>query len=484
MTEVDILTSPQMSGSLDTFSRATGKMSGESLQPFAHDNDALNFYNAKLGQSHLPWYLRPSYNSDTLKVDPEGRVKAGTLPALVERLTTDPPAGIAEETLFRNTFLMTFRSFTSPERLLELLVDRYQMDHPGGLSIEEFEEWKEMKLRPIQKRVLTILTMWLGDHKLLDEEPHMVRQLTDFLSLIVSPEPLSITAKLLLERLTFTHPESPRTAFGAWGRKKSKTYKNELLKYHPDEIGEQLCLHEQQLYMKIRPQECLNWGKTQSGKSVANLILFCATHEKLGAWVKMSILNTEVLGKRADVVDYWIKVAERCRFLHNYASMSAIIMALSSTVISRLHLTWAHASRKSQLDSMLRYNDPSGGFSAYRSLLSFVHGPCVPFLTIFLTDLVHVQDQNPDTLPSASPDGPLICFTKAQRWYSVITAMLRYQGKPYAWGEVESTKNFVEGQICTANLKDQSWYWSKSQEVQQTELAHADIRKGLEAAGF
>jgi len=28
------------------------------------------------------------------------------------------------------------------------------------------------------------------------------------------------------------------------------------------------------------------------------------------------------------------------------------------------------------------------------------------------------------------------------------------------------------------------WFWEKSQEVQQSELAHADIRKGLEAAGF
>jgi son of sevenless len=109
---------------------------------------------------------------------------------------------------------------------------------------------------------------------------------------------------------TFAQPESPRIALSAWGRKNSKTHKNDLLKYHPDEIGEQLCLHEQGLYLKIRPRECLNWGKTQSGKSAANLILFCATHEKLGAWVKMSILNTEVLGKRADVVDYWIKVAE------------------------------------------------------------------------------------------------------------------------------------------------------------------------------
>ena len=89
MTEVDILTSPQMSGSFDAFSRTTGKLSGE--QP-RYDNDAMNFYNAKLAQSHLPWYLRPSYNSDTLKVDPEGRIRAGTLSALVERLTVDPPS--------------------------------------------------------------------------------------------------------------------------------------------------------------------------------------------------------------------------------------------------------------------------------------------------------------------------------------------------------------------------------------------------------
>jgi son of sevenless len=179
-----------------------------------------------------------------------------------------------------------------------------------------------------------------------------------------------------------------------------------------------------------------------------------------------------------------LNLSQRCRFLHNFASMIAIITALSSTVITRLHLTWAHASRKSHLDAMLSFNDPSGGFAAYRSLLLSVDGSCVPFLTMFLTDLVHIQDQNPDTLPSKSPEEPLICFLKAQRWYGVVTAMLRYQSKLYAWGEVTPTKNFIEGQVRTANLKDQSWYWSKSQEVQQTELAHADIRKGLEAAGF
>jgi son of sevenless-like protein len=89
MTEVEILTSPQMSRSFDAFSRAMAKSSA--VQPLVHDDDTVNFCNAKLGQSHLPWYLRPSYDSDTLKVDSAGHIKAGTLPALVERLTVDPP---------------------------------------------------------------------------------------------------------------------------------------------------------------------------------------------------------------------------------------------------------------------------------------------------------------------------------------------------------------------------------------------------------
>jgi hypothetical protein len=44
---------------------------------------------------------------------------------------------MAEETLFRNIFMMTFRTLTSPERLFELLVDKYQMDHPSNLGVEE-----------------------------------------------------------------------------------------------------------------------------------------------------------------------------------------------------------------------------------------------------------------------------------------------------------------------------------------------------------
>jgi predicted amino acid dehydrogenase len=43
---------------------------------------------------------------------------------------------------------------------------------------------------------------------------------------------------------------------------------------------------------------------------VSNLQKAFATFDRLAAWVKASILNTEGLGRRADMVDFWIKVTE------------------------------------------------------------------------------------------------------------------------------------------------------------------------------
>ncbi|KAJ7024347.1 ras guanine nucleotide exchange factor domain-containing protein [Mycena alexandri] len=441
------------------------------------------WYDTQAAKAYLPAYLLPSY-SDQLKLDADGLVRTGTLVAMVEKLCSDPlskdPIKLKQEKTFKDIFLTTFRTFTTANQFFDMLVARYHMELPEDLTDTQAEEWREKMQLPTQRRTLTLFTMWLQDHRLLEEEPHIAQRLTDFLTHIVSPQPLALTAKLIIrsiEDLTFANPVAASPTVPPRKRRKSKNHKNELLRLDPTDIAEQLALLEFKLYVKLTAQECISYAKTQTGKQVENLCKFCATHDKLAAWVKTSILTNEALGKRADTVDFWIKVAEKCRNLNNFASMSAVINALSSTVISRLHLTWAHVGRKSILDALIKFNDPSGGFSGYRALLNTAEGPCVPFIGMYLTDIVHISDQFSD-------HDEVISFLKRQRWYEVVQIMLRAQGRPYNVAESETTLNFIGGHLRMDSMKDQTWFWEKSQEVQQSELAHADIRKGLEAAGF
>ncbi|KAI5120791.1 hypothetical protein M0805_002418 [Coniferiporia weirii] len=492
------------------------------------DDDAQAFHNAKVAQASLPWYLKPSYSSDEIKLEYDGSVRAGTLSALVERLTVDP-LKMAREKMYRDAFLTTFITFTTAREFFDLLIERFEMDYPPSLTQEESNEWREKKLRPVQKRVLTILSMWLENHGLLQDDPHIAPRMKDFLSSIVSPPTLALSARLLLQSLdkmatAAAHPLPPIPT-PPKRRKPNRLLKNDLLRIDPVDLASQLTLYEHRLYAKIRPRECLRWAKTQAGENVANLAAFCATHDRVAAWVKAGVLANEGLGKRADTVDFWIKVAEKCRALNNFSSMSAIVAALSSTVITRLHLTWAHVKRGSHLEIFTRLNEPSGNFSAYRAALQAVDGPCIPFIGVFLTDIAHIQDQLKDivTFPlspyacSASPSSasspksiaspasnfsppassshstgppptgpPLINFVKRQKWTDAVSAVVRFQGKVPAIVENAPLMTFVSEQLTLSaeKLKDPMTFWVRSQELQQSEVAHADIRRGLEAAGF
>lgn len=155
--------------------------------------------------------------------------------------------------------------------------------------------------------------------------------------------------------------------------------------------------------------------------------------------------------------------------------MCAIITALSTTALTQLHSTWAQVGRKSNLDSLLRHNEPTGRFSGYRTLQQ-IDGPCVPFITMYLTDIIHAGEQHKE-------ESDVILFYQRARWFEIITNMLKFQSRPYRIAPSETTTSFIEMHL-RETLWDQSWFWQRSQELLRTEAVHAEFRKGLEAAGF
>jgi son of sevenless-like protein len=55
--------------------------------------DAPTHIIDKLNAKTKPWYLRPNYEDSEIQMDPDGKVRAGTVPALVERLTAHEHSG-------------------------------------------------------------------------------------------------------------------------------------------------------------------------------------------------------------------------------------------------------------------------------------------------------------------------------------------------------------------------------------------------------
>ena len=106
--------------------------------------------------------------------------------------------------------------------------------------------------------------------------------------------------------------------------RKSKISKLDLLKLDPKIIADQLTVYEFGLYAKITPQQCLTYVKSRTGDDVTKLRDFCSTYDKLDAWVKMCILNGDMASKRAQAVDFWIKVADVCPLFYPHLSLRVL----------------------------------------------------------------------------------------------------------------------------------------------------------------
>ena len=57
--------------------------------------EAPQHYINQANVEQQPWYLRPNYDQSEILIDPDGGVRAGSKPALIERLTAHETAGKA-----------------------------------------------------------------------------------------------------------------------------------------------------------------------------------------------------------------------------------------------------------------------------------------------------------------------------------------------------------------------------------------------------
>jgi son of sevenless-like protein len=316
------------------------------IQPPRNNKKLKDFFGEvpvipQSAMEETPEYLRLDHEGEISydhKVTPP-QLRGGTLAGLVEQLTRHDRLDPA----FNNTFLLTYRSFTTASELFEMLVKRWGIQPPPGIANDNYQTWVDQKQKPIRFRVVNILKSWFDNYWMEgnDEEARiLIQRVYNFAKdhvattstpgaapLMTSVEQRSRGPDMPTKRLVLTLSAQTPQPILPKHMKKLK-----FLDIDATEFARQLTIIESKLYGKIRPTECLNktWQKKlQPGEPdpAANVKALILHSNQLTNWVAQMILTQQDVKRRVIVIKHFVNVAD--------VSVVTILRALSQLTHSR-----------------------------------------------------------------------------------------------------------------------------------------------------
>ncbi|KLU87108.1 hypothetical protein MAPG_06113 [Magnaporthiopsis poae ATCC 64411] len=409
-----------------------------------------------------------------LMFNKEGQVTGGSLPALVERLTTHEST---PDAMFVSTFYLTFRLFCTPVELAESLVERFDyvaesphMAIPVRMRVyNAFKGWMESHWRHETDQEALAIIEPFANFKLSTVLPTAATNLFKLTQRVSSDDVLvprlaSSMNKTNAAIAGYIPPDTPlpppiltKSQAHALANWKNGGSCPTILDFDPQEFARQLTLKQMGHFCSVMPEELLGsqWMK-KGGIGAPNVKAMSGLSTDLSNLVADTILHYSEVKKRATVIKHWIKIAHQCLELNNYDALMAIICSLNSSTITRLRRTWEFVSarRRELLKQMQAVVEPSQNNKVLRGRLHDHVPPCLPFLGMFLTDLTFVDIGNPATKQLNGSDGgseggnglTVVNFDKHTRTAKIIGELQRFQ-IPYRLAEVPDMQEWLQAQI-------------------------------------
>jgi len=372
-------------------------------------------------------------------------VMAATEEKLIERVTDEQEA----DRKFMDSLLLTFRSFISPRDFFQNLVSRFNSEPPENPTEDELRYYNKW-IDPVRNKVLIVLTEWVQQHYHdFVMEKDLKQELEDFISqaLIIAQKTNDIeTTCLKLKELIQIQSTRYDGIMREMKIQSQPTVPSKedspLINYKAKQVAEQLCLLNHELFSNIDGIEFLNqiWKSgTRDELECPNLLYFIDRFNKESAWVATEICLTADFNKRVTVLRRLIETTKESLDKNNLFSVFSFLAGLNLTPVQKLKKTWAAlpASVRKQHEELERLSDPSRNMKAYRDHLTHCQPPILPFLPIFLKDLIFYNDGNPSRVNN------LVNFDKLRMMYNSIYDVRALAAIPYPFEPINEIKSYI-----------------------------------------
>ncbi|EAL68130.1 Ras guanine nucleotide exchange factor [Dictyostelium discoideum AX4] len=369
------------------------------------------------------------------------QVKAASLNKLVILLTPENNHDLE----YTKTFLLMYQSFTTPEILLQKLIQRYHVPQKAGQSVAE---WRQRSTH-IQLRVLNVLKTWIKDY-FSDFSEKLILAIKSLLESMRQTGNMSY-AKVISDALNSGLKKSGRnnTVFTV-SAPEPKVPKNiwshnlDIFSVDEEEISRQLTLMDFEIFSNIKSTELLNqcWNKPKLRHRSPNVLELIGRFNEISQWTATSILSWPKVKDRARIMGKFIKIAEYCmKHLNNFNTSMAILSGLNASSVHRLKFTKEELPRHTQqVYTELQFHLSSAqAYKEYRALLAKANPPCLPYLGVYLTDLTFFEEGNPDFIQG------FINFGKRKLIYGSISNVQSFQNTKYNLQPVYQIAKLLKG---------------------------------------
>eukprot|EP01126_Amoeba_proteus_P045868 TRINITY_DN5157_c0_g1_i2.p1 TRINITY_DN5157_c0_g1~~TRINITY_DN5157_c0_g1_i2.p1 ORF type:complete len:379 (-),score=58.26 TRINITY_DN5157_c0_g1_i2:119-1255(-) len=296
-------------------------------------------------------------------------------------------------------FTLAFDKFLTARQLFCLLVSRFETE---GLEV--------------RKSVLQFLPRWLTKRQdLFHKDPTLLAELINWVRSFdeTSLPPTSVIRTKLCVKSLFEEDHSARykeiieaqlagedqsvdCAPHPYGLLCATNTLYDFLDIHPIEMARQMTIIDSEMFRKIQIQEWLSKGWTKGTSE--NIIRFINRFNHFSNFVSFMVCIPSSIEVRTIVIEYFLCVAMAALELNNFNAIMEIVSGLTSAPVARLLQTWDVLDR----EGFKRFEDIkdlvsfSNNFRHLRQIMASVLGECIPYIAVFLSDLIYIEDGNSD----------------------------------------------------------------------------------------